>query len=211
MYKEIEIKGLVTKRTFIEVDEQAINQIKSIHENKDVKWIEEVELWIEEVEFLGGLFFDAKDQNEFIHVTRQGIDLLAAEYTIKGVATRKFDSKTPVQQVKTIADAYKGKYVAVEIWTGFGLFHGNIKCEEFDMSKLKFPLEYWKCTDDKLIIPREYCIRIDDELISCDTVIYDGEVYKLDADNLHEECVEYVIGKFNDDGCFERFFYICVR
>ena len=42
MYKEIEIKGLVTKRTFIEVDEQAINQIKSIHENKDVKWIEEV-------------------------------------------------------------------------------------------------------------------------------------------------------------------------
>ena len=95
MYKEIEIKGLVTKRTFIEVDEQAINQIKSIHENKDVKLIEEVE-------FLGGLFFDAKDQNEFIHVTRQGIDLLAAEYTIKGVATREFDSKTPVQQVKTI-------------------------------------------------------------------------------------------------------------
>ena len=57
MYKEIEIKGLVTKRTFIEVDEQAINQIKSIHENKDVKWIEEVELWIEEVEFFGGLVF----------------------------------------------------------------------------------------------------------------------------------------------------------
>lgn len=50
MYKEIEIKGLVTKRTFIEVDEQAINQIKSIHENKDVKWIEEVE-------FFGGLVF----------------------------------------------------------------------------------------------------------------------------------------------------------
>jgi hypothetical protein len=211
MYKEIEIKGLVTKRTFIEVDEQAINQIKSIHENKDVKWIEEVELWIEEVEFFGGLFFDAKDQNEFIHVTRQGIDLLAAEYTIKGVATREFDSKTPVQQVKTIADAYKGKYVAVEIWTGFGLFHGNIKCEEYDMSKLKFPLEYWKCTDDKLIIPYESWMRTDDELISCDTVIYDGEVYKLAADNLHEECVEYVIGKFNDDGCFERFFYICVR
>ena len=211
MYKEIEIKGLVTKRTFIEVDEQAINQIKSIHENKDVKLIEEVELWIEEVEFFGGLFFDAKDQNEFIHVTRQGIDLLAAEYTIKGVATREFDSKTPVQQVKTIADAYKGKYVAVEIWTGFGVFHGNIKCEEFDMSKLKFPLEYWKCTDDKLIIPREYCIRIDDELISCDTVIYDGEVYKLAADNLHEECLEYVIGKFNDDGCFERFFEVSIR
>lgn len=98
--KKIEIKGLVTKRTFIEVDEQAINQIKSIHENKDVKMIEEVELWIEEVEFLGGLFFDAKDQNEFIHVTRQGIDLLAAEYTIKGVATREFDSKTPVQKLK---------------------------------------------------------------------------------------------------------------
>jgi hypothetical protein len=54
-------------------------------------------------------------------------------------------------------------------------------------------------------------MRTDDELISCDTVIYDGEVYKLAADNLHEECVEYVIGKFNDDGCFERFFYICVR
>lgn len=42
MYKEIEIKGLVTRRTFIEVDEQAINQIKSIHENKDEKWIEDV-------------------------------------------------------------------------------------------------------------------------------------------------------------------------
>lgn len=64
------------------------------------------------------------------------------------------------------------------------------------MSKLKFPLEYWNETDTQ---------------IACDTVIYDGEVYKLDADNLHEECVEYVIGKFNDDGCFERFFYICVR
>lgn len=50
----------MTKRTFIEVDEQAINQIKSIHENKDVKWIEEVELWIEEVDFFRGLFFDAK-------------------------------------------------------------------------------------------------------------------------------------------------------
>jgi hypothetical protein len=196
MYKEIEIKGLVTKRTFIEVDEQAINQIKSIHENKDVKLIEEVELWIEEVEFLGGLFFDAKDQNEFIHVTRQGIDLLAAEYTIKGVATRVFDSKTPVQQAKTIAEAYKGKYVAVQTTIGFDLLQGNIKCDEFDMSKLKFPLEYWNETDTQ---------------IACDTVIYDGELYKLDEEDFQEECLDYEIGKFTDNGYFERILNVSVR
>ena len=185
MYKEIEIRGLVTKRTFIEVDEQTINQIKSVHENKDTKWYEEYGLFED-------LFWDAEDKkNKFIHVTRQGIDLQATEYTVKGVATRVFGSETPVQQVKTIADAYKGKYVAVQSLIGFVLLHGNIKCEEFDMSKLKFPHEYWKS---------------DDELISCNIVIYDNEVYELDEHDFESECytLEYEIGKFNDNGYLER-------
>ena len=67
MYKEIEIKGLVTRRTFIKIDQQTINQIKSVHENKDSEWWEEVDL-------LTYLFWDAKDKNQFIHVTHQGID-----------------------------------------------------------------------------------------------------------------------------------------
>ena len=64
MYKEIEIKGLVTRRTFIKIDEQTINQIKSVHENKDAEWWEEVDL-------LTYLFWDAKDKNQFIHVTHK--------------------------------------------------------------------------------------------------------------------------------------------
>lgn len=188
MYKEIEIKGLVTKRIFIEVDEQTINQIKSVHENKDAKWYEDVVL-------LEDLFFDAMDKKEFIHVTQQGIDLQAVEYTVKGVATRAFDSKTPVQQAKTIADAYKGRYVAVETLIGFVLLRGNIKCEEFDMSKLKFPLEYWM---------------ISNKLIACDTVIYDGDIYKLDKHNFECAAVDYEIGKFDDNGYFERTLNISV-
>lgn len=189
MYKEIEIKGLVTRRAFIKIDEQTINQIKRVHENKDAEWWEEVDL-------LTYLFWDAKDKNQFIHVTHQGIDLQAAEYTIKGVATRVFDSKTPVQQAKTIAEAYKGKYVAVQTTIGFDLLQGNIKCDEFDMSKLKFPLEYWNETDTQ---------------IACDTVIYDGEVYKLDEEDFQEECLDYEIGKFTDNGYFERILNVSVR
>lgn len=64
------------------------------------------------------------------------------------------------------------------------------------MSKLKFPLEYWNETDTK---------------IACDTVIYDGEVYKLDEEDFQEECLDYEIGKFTDNGYFERILNVSVR
>jgi hypothetical protein len=63
-------------------------------------------------------------------------------------------------------------------------------------SKLKFPLEYWNETDTQ---------------IACDTVIYDGEVYKLDEEDFQEECLDYEIGKFTDNGYFERILNVSVR
>ena len=38
MFKEIEIKGLVTKMTLVEIDEETVNRVKSVFDNKD--WIE---------------------------------------------------------------------------------------------------------------------------------------------------------------------------
>jgi hypothetical protein len=186
MFKEIEIRGLVARRTFIEIDEHFFYKIKSAYENSD---------W-DAASLIENMYWSTKNKTEFYHVTRQSIDFQTVEYTIKGVDTKVFDYKTPVQQVKTIADTYKGKYVVVNTLIGFGLFNGNIKCDDFDMSMLAFPLEYWKGID---------------KLISCDTVIYDGELYKLDIQDFKPESDDYDIGKFNDDGYLETLLCFSVR
>ena len=186
MFKEIEIKGLVTKMTLVEIDEETVNRVKSVFDNKG---------WIETYEVLDELLL-SDDREEFIHVTRQGIEMQAAEYKVRGDHKRTFNSKTPVEQVKTIRDGYKGKYAIVQSMIGFALMHGNIKCEIFEPKKLKFTIEYWKGID---------------ELISCDTIIYDGEVYELDEHHMTEEALTFEVGKFNQQGYFERILRLAVK
>ena len=186
MFKEIEIKGLMTRRTFIEIDEQVFYKIKSAREKSEM----DATLLLED------LYCGTYNKAKFYHVTCLSIDLQSVKYTIDCDASIVFSSETPVQQVKPIANAYKGKYVAVHTAIGFGLFNGSIKCEEFVMSKLAFPLEYWKGID---------------KLISCDIVIYDGELYKLDELDFECESLDYDIGKFNDDGSLETLFVVSVR
>ena len=84
---------------------------------------------------------------------------------------------------------------------GFVLMHGNIKCEVFEPEKLKFTFEYWKGFDENLI----------EEIISCDTVIYDGELYELDEHSLTEESLFFEIVKFNQQGYLERILRLDVK
>lgn len=186
MFKEIEIKGLVTKRTFVEIDEETVNRVKSVFDNQD---------WYKTYITLSDLLL-SDDREEFIHTTRQGLYVQSVEYKVKGARKKTINSKTPVEQVKTIRDAYKGKYAVVESMVGFVLMHGNIKCEVFEPEKLKFTLEYWQGFD---------------EIISCDTVIYDGELYKLDEHSLTEESLFFEIGKFNQQGYLESILRLDVK
>lgn len=186
MFKEIEIKGLVTKRTFVEIDKETVNRVKSVFDNQD---------WYKTYIALSDLLL-SDDREEFIHTTRQGLYVQSVEYKVKGARKKTINSKTPVEQVKTIRDAYKGKYAVVESMVGFVLMHGNIKCEVFEPEKLKFTLEYWQGFD---------------EIISCDTVIYDGELYELDEHSLTEESLFFEIGKFNQQGYLESILRLDVK
>ena len=92
MFKEIEIKGLVTKRTFVEIDEETVNRVKSVFDNQ--------EDWYETYLALSDLLL-SDDREEFIHTTRQGL-YVPIEYKVKGARKKTINSKTPVEQVKTI-------------------------------------------------------------------------------------------------------------
>ena len=37
MFKEIEIKGLVTKMTLVEIDEETVNRVKNVFDSNDWK------------------------------------------------------------------------------------------------------------------------------------------------------------------------------
>lgn len=181
MFKEIEIKGLATRRTLVEIDEETFNRLKSIFDADN---------WEDTYVALNELL-SSDNREEFTHVTRQGVDIQPAEYKVKGGRKKKISasSKTPVEQVRVIRDAYQGKYAVVESMIGFTERRGNIKCEVFEEDKFKLMLEYWKGID---------------ELISCDTVLYDGQVYELDEITMTEESLFIEVGKFNTNGYFER-------
>lgn len=78
---------------------------------------------------------------------------------------------------------------------GFTQRKGNIKCEVFEEDKLRFMLEYWNGTD---------------ELISCDSVLYDGQVYEFDEISMSEESLYIEVGKFNQ-GYLESVFRLDVK
>ena len=181
MFKEIELKGLVTRRTLVEIDEETVNRLKGIFD---------ADKWEDTYDALNELLYN-DNREEFTHVTRQCVDIQQAEYKVKGGCKKKISatSKTPVEQVKTISDAYKGKYAVVESMIGFTERQGNIKCEVFEEDKFKLMLEYWKGFD---------------EIISCDTVLYDGQEYELDEICMTEESLFIEVGKFNANGYFER-------
>lgn len=65
MFKEIEIKGLVTRMTLVEIDEDIVNRLKSIYDNDD---------WWETYLALDELLL-SDDRAEFTHITRQGVDM----------------------------------------------------------------------------------------------------------------------------------------
>ena len=110
MFKEIEIKGLATRRTLIEIDEETVNRLKGIFDADN---------WEDTYDALNDLLL-SDDREEFTHVTRQDLEVQSAEYKVKGGCKKKISatSKTHVEQVKTIGDAYKGKYAVVESMIG---------------------------------------------------------------------------------------------
>lgn len=185
MFKEIEIKGLVTRMTLVEIDEDVVNRLKSIYDNND---------WWETYLALDELLL-SDDRAEFTHITRQGVDMQSVECSADGGYKNKFSGDTPVEQVKTISDRYSGKYVVVQSMIGFTQRKGNIKCEVFEEDMLRFMLEYWNGTD---------------ELISCDSVLYDGQVYEFDEISMSEESLYIEVGKFNQ-GYLESVFRLDVK
>lgn len=89
MFKEIEIKGLATRRTLVEIDEETVNRLKGIFDADN---------WEDTYDALNDLLL-SDDREEFTHVTRQDLEVKSAEYKVKGGCKKKISAtyKTPVE------------------------------------------------------------------------------------------------------------------